>query len=165
MQRYSKYWSSLSVLERESRKKKKGELERGRKKWREERKGVQPTGIVWVIRLGSKSLRLPRHQTTRTKVLSALCATAIWTNCKRRRVGFREIESTTELRAFFFVLLWILVNFHPPCCFAAVAKFCWYLILRDRPTVQWACRMAYDIDFYKHFAWLRKVRHSHVSSS
>ncbi|KAM6950114.1 liprin-beta-2 isoform 4-T4 [Lycodopsis pacificus] len=29
--------------------------------------------------------------------------------------------------------------------------------LRTRPTVQWACRMECDIDFYKHFAWLRKV--------
>ncbi|CAG05716.1 unnamed protein product [Tetraodon nigroviridis] len=29
---------------------------------------------------------------------------------------------------------------------------------------QWACRMEYDIDFHKHFGWLRKVRCVHFST-
>lgn len=36
--------------------------------------------------------------------------------------------------------------------------------LRARPTVQWARTMEYDIDFYKHFAWLRKVNQQSPSS-
>lgn len=39
------------------------------------------------------------------------------------------------------------------------------VVRRDVAAVRWACRMECDIDFHKHFAWLRKVGRLYVFSS
>lgn len=137
---------------------KKGELEGGRKKWREERKGVQPIGIVWVIRLSSKKSQAA--QTLNHTDRGPLCtlSTATWWVCR----SSRDLDSGIyTVKRHWLVLLWILVSDHPPWGFTAQAiRHGDNSTSRVRPTVQWDCRMEYDIDFYKHFAWLRKVRRS-----
>lgn len=77
--------AAVWVHKSETQAEEKGAVKKKYKKGKEERKGVKPTGIVWLIQLSSKSLRQPRLQTTRTEFLSAHSATAIWRLYKSRR--------------------------------------------------------------------------------
>ena len=157
VQRCGTYWSSLSVLERkkQERTKKRGEFERerGRRKKGSTANWHSFELFASALKVSSCPDSKPHGPKSSPRSLRLQCGGSV----QRRRLGFRRDREHNIVKS-----CCLDTAFQYPCILlhGFLARG-WSLLvrLRARPTVQWACRMEYDIDFYKHFAWLRKVRH------